>query len=116
MFVVHQNDDMATKVEDICYGCEWSDVAKRRIDEMRRRIDDHSYYYGNTDKCNAAMKKAIDEYQKLNSEEFSWVIYINGVNYGKFYSESAVCNEYHQLIDALRNKERVYQISRSNAW
>ena len=116
MFVVHQNDNMATKVEDICYRSEWSDEAKSEMIRIRRTISDQVYNYGSTDKCNAAVEEEINVYKKKHPEELLWIIYINGVNYGEFYSEHEVCNEYHQVIDVLRNKERVYQIRRSDAW
>lgn len=49
-------------------------------------------------------------YSDETKTELTWVIYINGVNYGEFYSEWEVKEEYYNIIKALRNGNKVYQI------
>ena len=42
--------------------------------------------------------------------ELLWVIYINGINYGEFHSKEDVQEEYNNVIYALRQEYRVYQV------
>lgn len=116
MVIVHQNKDMATKLEDICYRSEWSDDAKREIIRIQREIREKEYNYGSTDRCNTAIEEEINVYKEEHPEDLLWVIYINGVSYGEFSSEWAAKQEFYQILNALSNEEKVYQISRSNAW
>ena len=44
--------------------------------------------------------------------ELLWVIYINGINYGEFYSKEDVQEEYNNVIYALCNKCTVYKIGK----
>lgn len=110
MFIINKNDDMATKVEDICYRSVWSDNAKKEMLRIEDSICDKAYYIGSEAKTKAIIKLKIEEYKMEHPEELLWVIYINGINYGEFNSEVDVIKEYHCILTALRSNKKVYQI------
>lgn len=110
MFIINKNDDIATKVEDICYRSIWSDNAKKEMKRIEDGMCGKAYYIGSETRTKAVIKLKIDEYKMNHPEELLWVIYINGVNYGEFDSESDAITEYHCILDALRNNKKVHQI------